>query len=152
MSPPRPPGSVPPARAALVIGGSSMRLLIVEDERPLAPVLADPLALGQVVSNLLDNAQQHASSRVVLELHEHGSMAELVVSDDGPGIPLPDRERVFERFVRLDVHRSRNDGGTGLGLAICREIVGRHGGTITIDDSAVGTRVVVKWPIGPIAA
>jgi signal transduction histidine kinase len=62
----------------------------------------------------------------------------LTVADDGPGVPEGDRERVFERFVRLDDARARDDGGAGLGLAIVREIVSRHGGTITLGDAPGG--------------
>ena len=84
--------------------------------------------------------------------------AVLSVSDDGPGIAAADRERVFERFTRLDAARSRDDGGSGLGLAIVRGVVARHGGTVTLADARVdghtdgpagagpGLRVVVRLP------
>jgi signal transduction histidine kinase len=71
----------------------------------------------------------------------------LTVADDGPGIPELERERVFERFARLDDARSADTGGTGLGLAITRDIVERHGGTITIDpDHRLGTRFRITLP------
>ena len=108
-----------------------------------ARVLGDEGLLGQVVRNLVDNAARHAASTVRLSLTE-GS---LVVEDDGDGVPLADRERVFERFVRLDEARGRDAGGTGLGLAIVREIVAAHGGTVTIGDSPLGgARVRVALP------
>jgi signal transduction histidine kinase len=73
----------------------------------------------------------------------------LVVSDDGPGIPVDFRERIFERFERLDPARSQAAGGTGLGLAITREIVERHGGTITVDGTnSTGARFVLRIPAG----
>ena len=72
----------------------------------------------------------------------------LQVRDDGPGIPAEDRERVFERFTRLDDARARDAGGTGLGLAIVRQIVDRHGGRIEVDDAPGGGAIVtVKLPL-----
>ncbi|MEZ5251754.1 MAG: ATP-binding protein [Ilumatobacteraceae bacterium] len=63
---------------------------------------------------------------------------ELRVDDDGRGVPVADRERVFERFARLDDARSRERGGTGLGLAIVRELVAEHGGTVAVGDADLG--------------
>jgi signal transduction histidine kinase len=83
----------------------------------------------------VDNAARHARSRVVLTLTGAGV---LIVEDDGAGIPESERERVFERFVRLDEARGRDAGGSGLGLAIVREIVVAHGGTVTVGASAHG--------------
>jgi signal transduction histidine kinase len=77
-----------------------------------------PLGLRRVLRNLGDNAAQHASTRVRFALDERIDAAVLAVDDDGPGIPEADRARVFERFVRLDDARARDDGGSGLGLAI----------------------------------
>ena len=68
------------------------------------------------------------------------------MADDGPGIPPEERERVFERFTRADQARDRPTGGAGLGLAIVGEVVAAHGGTVAVDDSAVGARVVVRLP------
>lgn len=99
--------------------------------------------LARVVRNLLDNADRHAATGVTIELRSDGGGVILVVSDDGPGVPPADRERVFERFTRLDAARDRSSGGTGLGLAISREIVVAHGGTIAVED---GARFVVRLP------
>nr|WP_246303571.1 HAMP domain-containing sensor histidine kinase [Nocardioides thalensis] len=114
-------------------------------------VRGDRLALGQVVRNLVDNAARHARTTVSLSVRTApgggADAVELVVEDDGPGIPAADRERVFERFVRLDEARARDAGGSGLGLAIVREIVAAHGGTVTVDDGALGgARLVVRLP------
>jgi signal transduction histidine kinase len=68
------------------------------------------------------------------------------VCDDGPGIPPGDRERVFDRFTRLDDGRARDAGGAGLGLAIVRELVRRHAGTVTLGDAEPGLRVEVRLP------
>jgi signal transduction histidine kinase len=81
-------------------------------------VRGDRTALAQVVRNLLDNAARHAERRVAVTVREDGGVVELVVEDDGAGIPEDQRRRVFERFVRLDEARARDTGGSGLGLAI----------------------------------
>ncbi|MGK9461280.1 sensor histidine kinase [Streptomyces sp. G6] len=94
--------------------------------------------LGRVLSNLLDNAQRHARSAVEVSVRRDGEAAVVAVADDGEGVPAADRERVFERFVRLDAARSRDDGGAGLGLAIARDVAVRHGGTLTVHDAPAG--------------
>lgn len=100
--------------------------------------------LGQVTRNLADNAARHAASTVRLSVSTKDARALVTVEDDGDGIQPSDRERVFERFVRLDEARGRDAGGTGLGLAIVRELVNAHGGSVTIDESPLGgARVVV---------
>jgi signal transduction histidine kinase len=110
-------------------------------------VRADPVALAQVVRNLADNAARHASSTVAVAVRPVRDGVELTIEDDGHGIAVDQRERVFERFVRLDEARTRDDGGSGLGLAIVAELVGAHDGTVTITDSALGgARFVVRLP------
>ncbi|MCH6162689.1 HAMP domain-containing histidine kinase [Streptomyces sp. M600PL45_2] len=103
--------------------------------------------LARVVINLLQNAQRHASSEVHLSVREShdgdGPWVELEVSDDGPGVPEAERERIFERFVRLDDARSRDEGGAGLGLAIARDVATRHGGTLSV---RAGSRFVLRLP------
>jgi signal transduction histidine kinase len=108
-------------------------------------VLGDPDQLGRVVRNLLDNAERHARSRVAVQLGVDGDAVELVVSDDGDGIPVADRAKVFERFTRLDAGRARSEGGTGLGLAIAKTVVEAHGGTISILNGT-GGRFAVRLP------
>jgi signal transduction histidine kinase len=102
--------------------------------------------LARVVRNLLDNATRYARSEVSVELAGNGSTATLAVTDDGEGIPPPDRERIFERFTRLDDSRSRGTGGAGLGLAIAKDIVEGHRGTIALEPEVAGTRFVVELP------
>jgi signal transduction histidine kinase len=94
--------------------------------------------LERVLGNLLDNAGRHARSAVSVTVRQDGAWAVVEVADDGDGVPMADRERVFERFVRLDEARARDDGGAGLGLAIARDVAVRHGGTLTVRDAPAG--------------
>jgi signal transduction histidine kinase len=109
-------------------------------------VPGEPDALSRVVANLLDNAVRHAASTVTLGLTSDSSSAVITVTDDGPGVPAADRERVFGRFTRLDDARARDAGGSGLGLAIVRELLRQHHGTIILDDASPGLRVEVRLP------
>jgi signal transduction histidine kinase len=97
----------------------------------------------RVVRNLLDNAASHANSAVHVVLQENAATIRLVISDDGPGVPVADRDRIFERFARVDDARSRDAGGTGLGLAIVREVIAAHGGTVTVDEPPGATFTVI---------
>ena len=113
-----------------------------------ARVLGDKGMLAQVLRNLTDNAARHAASAVTIATSESGSGVTLTVEDDGAGIPEAERERVFERFVRLDEARGRDAGGSGLGLAIVREIVSAHGGTVRAGAAPLGgTRMTVTLPL-----
>ncbi|TNM39573.1 HAMP domain-containing histidine kinase [Nocardioides albidus] len=110
-------------------------------------VRGDAVALGQVVRNLLDNALRHAERSVVVRVEQRPDAVVLTVEDDGPGVPVAERERVFERFRRLDDARTRDAGGSGLGLAIVREVVAAHGGAVQLDSSPLGgARFVVRLP------
>ena len=107
--------------------------------------------LARVVTNLVDNAARHARTKVTVTVARAatpaGDCVRLTVDDDGPGIPAADRERVFERFTRLDDARARDEGGTGLGLAVVRSIAERHRGTAHIEAGPLGgARVVVDLP------
>jgi signal transduction histidine kinase len=112
-----------------------------------ARVRGDADALRRVFRNLGDNAARHASSRVDIALADLGHDVVLSVDDDGPGIPESERERVLQRFVRLDEARSRHDGGSGLGLSIVDEVVRAHGGSMSISQSPLeGARIQVTLP------
>lgn len=112
-------------------------------------VEGDPGQLVRVVRNLVDNAERHAANTVTLALRGDSTTVVLEVVDDGPGIEPDERERVFERFTRLDDSRTRGTGGYGLGLAIVREVIRSHGGTVRIADaSAGGARFVIELPAG----
>ncbi|MFJ9467242.1 sensor histidine kinase [Streptomyces caniferus] len=93
--------------------------------------------LARVLGNLLDNAQRHAAASVRVAVVREAEWAVLRVEDDGPGVPEAERERIFERFVRLDDARARDDGGAGLGLAIARDVAERHGGSLAVRAGSV---------------
>jgi signal transduction histidine kinase len=110
-------------------------------------VRGNAILLAQVVRNLVDNAVRHAQTAVQVSVHERGDGVKMVVADDGVGIAAEDRERVFERFVRLDEARNREAGGAGLGLAIVRRILDVSRGTVRLDQSSMGgARFTVTLP------
>ncbi|MGG2461207.1 sensor histidine kinase [Streptomyces sp. RGM 3693] len=128
---------------------SGDRLPVAADlpDEPL-PVSASHTQLARVLGNLLDNAQRHACSVVRVAVHRGaaGTVA-LDVTDDGPGVPPADRDRIFTRFIRLDDARTRDEGGAGLGLAIVRDVIHRHGGRIEVGDAdGGGARFTVTLP------
>lgn len=114
-----------------------------------ARVSGDERLLGQLARNLVDNAARHAAGRIAVAVTQDGQAVRLTVDDDGSGIPEGDRERVFERFVRLDEARAREAGGSGLGLAIVRAIARVHEGDVRAETSPWGgARFVVTLPSG----
>ena len=113
-------------------------------ERTHASGLYDELY--RALANLVDNAVRHAASAVDVAVDVIGDATRLTVTDDGTGIPEADRERVFDRFTRLDDARDRDSGGTGLGLAIARELLRRNGARVSLEDADSGVRAVVTLP------
>jgi signal transduction histidine kinase len=120
-----------------------------------APLEGRESELRTLVANLVDNALRYAPrhTAVTVALRRSGASIDLDVSDAGPGIPAAERERVFERFYRVEGDSTR---GTGLGLAIARTIVERHRGSITLEDASPGApspglAVRIRLPIGDIA-
>jgi signal transduction histidine kinase len=112
-----------------------------------APVLGDPVELRRLVDNLVSNAHRYGGT-VRVSCSREGPLVVLDVDDDGPGIAPGDREKVFDRWVRLDESRSRQAGGAGLGLSLARQIARRHGGELTADSSPLGgTRMRLTLPL-----
>ena len=112
-------------------------------------VQADPDALGQILTNLFDNAVRHTppGGSIVCETRPIDGGVELAVRDTGSGIPADQLPRIFERFYRVDPGRSRAEGGTGLGLAIVKHIAERHGGRASAESTVgAGTTVAVVFP------
>ncbi|MDJ0313860.1 HAMP domain-containing sensor histidine kinase [Arthrobacter sp. H35-D1] len=128
--------------------------------RPLSPhaisaslvparVTGDAQRLGQVLRNVLENANRHAKSSIAIELASGSDGVVVVIDNDGDPVPAADRERIFERFVRLDESRSRESGGSGLGLAIAAGIMSAHHGTITATQAPSGNcRFELHLPSG----
>ncbi|KAB8188721.1 HAMP domain-containing protein [Nonomuraea phyllanthi] len=126
------------------------RVPVLPDLCAAAPVLGSPMQLDRLLTNLLDNAVRHAATRVDLEVSVRGDKVVVTVTDDGEGIPPQDRERVFERFTRLESARAKDKGGSGLGLPLSREIAMAHGGTLTLTGHAPGARFTAVLPLyGP---
>lgn len=98
----------------------------------------DVRAVARVVRNLLDNALRHAREQVLVSVGPREGRVQLVVDDDGEGVPQAERERIFDRFTRLDSARARDAGGSGLGLSIVRDVVNDMGGHVTVGDSPLG--------------
>ncbi|MBB2206089.1 HAMP domain-containing histidine kinase [Gluconacetobacter takamatsuzukensis] len=127
---------------------------IVEDHRqvlrvrhpPEAIVTGQPVLLRQMLANLVENAIHHtpSGSTITIEIAIGKGVVQLVVCDNGGGIPAGDLERVFDRFVRLD--NSRSEVGNGLGLSMVRAIVHLHAGTITLNDNRPGLRSLIVLP------
>lgn len=109
---------------------------------PAVRIAGDAALLTQMLANLVENAVRHgrAGGRILLEVSE----AEVRITDDGPGIPEDERERVFRRFYRLD--RARGSPGSGLGLALVRAVAELHGVAIVLEDAAPGLRVRLLLP------
>jgi len=116
-------------------------------------VSADRQLLRRALRNLLDNALRHARSQVALDLRREADAVVVAVSDDGPGVPEEDRERIFEPFSRVDASRSRESGGAGLGLAIVQRILEAHGGDVQVETAeGGGARFETRWPSEATAA
>lgn len=117
------------------------------DLEPKVTVVGDRLRLNRLLTNLLDNAERHARSLIKVVVRAEHDEVVLEVQDDGTGIEPEHREVVFQRFARLEAARHKDVNGTGLGLPIAREIAKAHGGSLTIEDSSVGARFVLRIPI-----
>ncbi|MES2018408.1 MAG: ATP-binding protein [Pseudomonadota bacterium] len=114
---------------------------------PLGEVNADRRLLARAIGNLLRNAQKYCERQVALSARRADGI-EIMVDDDGPGIPEEERERIFEPFYRLDRSRDRATGGFGLGLSIAFKAVALHGGTIRVEASPLGgARFVISLPV-----
>jgi len=128
-------GLLESAAASLPPGPQALSVAVGHD---LGTIEADPRLLGRALSNLLRNAQKYAAASIRLSAAREGGKLLIMVEDDGPGIPEAERERIFEPFYRLDRSRDRATGGFGLGLSIARKAVLLHGGSLSVEESALG--------------
>ncbi|MEU3356167.1 HAMP domain-containing sensor histidine kinase [Streptomyces sp. NPDC037389] len=158
-----PSGATEPVDLALLAAEEAARrpaprVPVTVDAPVPVPLRGRAAQLERLLANLVDNALRHAASRVTVRAYVMeaeaaaeagtGRCAVLEVVDDGPGIPPEQRERVFERFVRLDAARDRESGGSGLGLAIAREIARAHGGDLAAGARAGGGALLAaRFPL-----
>nr|WP_105617326.1 ATP-binding protein [Vallitalea okinawensis] len=113
-------------------------------------IIGDAHRIEQVIKNIISNAVKYSpeDATIKLNMRQHFDMVQIIIEDDGLGIPEEDLPRIFERFYRVDKARSRAMGGTGLGLAIVKEIVEHHGGHITVDSVyGKGSTFCINLPI-----
>jgi signal transduction histidine kinase len=125
--------------------------LRTEAEAPVY-IHADRQLIGQAIANLIDNAIKYgtesgasAKPEVTVSARANGKTAEIVVTDRGPGVPHGDRERVLDRFVRLEA--SRSEPGSGLGLSLVAAVARLHGGSLRLEDNEPGLRVILALPM-----
>ena len=107
----------------------------------------EPKLMARALSNLLQNAKRYAQQQIKISALANEEICQIIVDDDGPGIPTEERERIFDPFIRLDPSRDRDTGGYGLGLSIAQRVALWHQGTIFVSDSPLGgARFTIQWP------
>ncbi|MCB9561316.1 MAG: PAS domain-containing sensor histidine kinase [Kofleriaceae bacterium] len=146
--------AVTQATASLADGAAARGVTVTADIAPDLQVQADPIALDQVLVNLIDNATKYndKGGHVWVEAERRGPRIRLMISDDGPGVAPRHRERIFERFYRVDPGRSREIGGTGLGLSIVKHLVENMGGEVGVEPNEPrGTTFWVEIPAATTA-
>ncbi|MBA2471909.1 MAG: ATP-binding protein [Pseudonocardiales bacterium] len=136
---PKPPPPTPPAPTSTSVQRPCVTQLFV-------PV--DPTRIGQILSNLLDNARRHtpAGGQITIDLAQTPDRAEITVTDTGPGVPSTARDRIFDRLVRLAQARDRDTGGAGLGLSIARGLARAHQGELSCLAHPNGARFQLTLP------
>jgi len=137
------------------VAAESHRISLIAQSDPDAVVWGDESMLVTAVHNLIANAIQYSpdGTRVGIGVARRDGAVEVAVTDQGVGIPESERERVFERFFRLDNARSRQTGGTGLGLAIVKHVVQNHGGDVRVwSQQGHGSTFTIRLPEAPAVA
>ncbi|WP_253900475.1 HAMP domain-containing sensor histidine kinase [Mycobacterium asiaticum] len=126
----------------------SPRISVVRTGLPMLTIHADPMRVAQSLSNLLDNARRYTpAGSITVDLSEDGAAAVITVTDTGPGVPDDQRDRIFERLVRLDAGRAREHGGAGLGLPIARALARAHGGDLICVPHDGGAQFRLSLPL-----
>lgn len=134
----------------VLVEEKSLELLISGDKHIY--VKGDRLLLRQAVTNVLHNAVKYtpAGGQIRVGIEQSSDKASIRVMDSGPGIPPEHRNRVFDRFYRIDAARARDTGGAGLGLSIAKWVLELHGGKIAVEDSTHGAVLCIELPAAPI--
>ncbi len=122
------------------------RLLTVEPLEEPGKILGDWELLTQLFANLVENAIRHTQprARITMGVRREGAEVAAIVADDGPGIPVEERDKVFQRLYRMD--KSRTTPGTGLGLSLVKAVAELHGATVSLGDNGPGLRVTIRFP------
>jgi two-component system, OmpR family, sensor histidine kinase SenX3 len=139
-------------RTAALAENRNMRIAVLDLPDGVA-VVGDRRQLISALGNLVENAVKYseAGGNVQIRVRVQGSFAELMVADQGIGIPAADHARIFERFYRVDKARSRDTGGTGLGLSIVRHVATNHGGEVLVSSAeGEGSTFVMRLPLAPV--
>lgn len=140
------------AEAATRAEGHLGRAVTIRAPSRAVTVTADHERILQVLANLLDNASRWSpDGPITITVLRDGATGVVHVDDHGPGVPEPERERIFERLVRLQDDRARDSGGSGLGLAISRGLARAHGGDLVCGDGPHGARFTLTLPLAPEA-
>jgi K+-sensing histidine kinase KdpD len=128
---------------------SAQHRLVIKIASDLPPMMADTQRIAQVLVNLVSNAAKYAprATKITVSATTQGANLQITVSDEGPGIPIANRESVFEAFLQLENSPLQQGKGLGLGLAICKGLIEAHGGKIWIADTSSGTAVSFTLPI-----
>ena len=135
-------------------GGRGVEVMAIEPPEPIR-VLADGRQLTSAIGNLVENAVKYSKDGGVVQVRSRlaGPWVEIMVADQGIGIPERDLDRIFERFYRVDKARSRDTGGTGLGLAIVQHVASNHGGDVQVSsEEGEGSTFVFRLPASRIVA
>jgi two-component system, OmpR family, sensor histidine kinase KdpD len=128
---------------------SAQHRLVINIGPDLPPMMADMQRIAEVLVNLVSNAVKYAprATLITVSATAQGANLQINVSDEGPGIPIDNRESVFEAFLQLENSPLEQGKGLGLGLAICKGLIEAHGGKIWIADTSSGTTVSFTLPI-----
>ena len=141
-------------RGRIAVGGRGVQVMAIDPNEPIR-VIADGRQLTSAIGNLVENAVKYSKDGGVVQVRTRlaGSWVEVMVADQGIGIPERDLDRIFERFYRVDKARSRDTGGTGLGLAIVRHVATNHGGDVQVSsEEGEGSTFVFRLPASLIVA
>ena len=139
---------LPPMLTRIARDAAPDKKIITDFPDAPAQFYARPMALARAFSNIIENAARYANKRIKITEHDFADYVEVIIEDDGPGIPDDRKLDAMRPFVRLDDARGTNTGGTGLGLSIAQTAIENHGGQMFLEDSELGgLRVKIVLPI-----